>query len=510
MNDPSVVFQYDLQHNDIIHVPVAKTIVEVTGAVNRPMKYELTDNETLLELIQYAGGISANAYPDFVQIQRFENGSIRFLEYDLGSVLSGSQRVALMNGDQVRLRQINVVARQQVVSAGSVVYPEAFGYTSGMTAGDLVKLSGGLMPSASEVAYVVRRDLRNPTRSEYLPVNLLTSQGLGFVLQANDSMMVYDRTLYSTVGDVRITGAVKQPAELVFDSTLRLADVFKSAGGFALGAARNRVEVFRTTISTDRPVSLSMITLEIDSLFNVVGGDDMAFQLKPYDQIVVRQTPGFQVNRTVEINGEVQYPGLYVLESRQTTLSDVVAAAGGVRGTADTRGIRLFRTYRNRGFIVSDLSKSIQNRGDAAHDPILFEGDVITIPRRENVVSINPTGVRYQNAADPEMVDERLAITYQGSKSAHWYITRFAGGFDKEADKNSVTVTLPNGQVKSTSRFLFFRNYPTVESGSMISVQMKPPPDPDTTQKFDWDQTINRTLQTTTTILTLMILSKQL
>lgn len=510
MNDPSVVFQFDLQHNDIIHVPVAETIVEVTGAVNRPMKYELTDAETLLDLIHYAGGIRADAYPDFVQIQRFENGSIQFFEYDLSSVLSGSERIALKNGDQVRLRQINAAVKQQVISAGSVFYPEAFGYTAGMTAGDLVKLSGGLLPSASDVAYVVRRDLRDTTRSEYLPVNLFTSKGLGFVLQANDNMMVYDRTLYGTVGDVRITGAVKQPTELVFDPTLTLADVMKSAGGFALGAAQNRVEVFRTTIATDRPVSLSMITLVIDSLFDVVGGDDMAFQLMPYDQIVVRQTPGFQLNRTVELNGEVQYPGVYVLESRQTTLSDVVAAAGGVRDAADLRGIRLFRTYRNRGFIVSDLSMAMRNPGYIIHDPILFEGDVITIPRTENVVSINPVGVRYMFAADPELAGNRLEVIFQGAKSAHWYITQFAGGFEKEANKSSVTVTLPNGQVKSTRRFLFIRNYPKVESGSLISVQMKPTPNSDIRKKIDWDQISNRTLQTTTTLLTLLLLSRQL
>lgn len=234
----------------------------------------------------------------------------------------------------------------------------------------------------------------------------------------------------------------------------------------------------------------------------------MAFQLKPYDQIVVRQTPGFQLNRTVELNGEVQYPGVYVLESRQTTLSDVVAAAGGVRSTADTRGIRLFRTYRNRGFIVSDLSKAIQNSGDAVHDPILFEGDVITIPRRENVVSINPTGVRYLNAADPEMVDERLAITYQGSKSAHWYITRFAGGFESEADRSSVTVTLSNGQVKSTSHFLFFRIYPTVESGSTITVQMKLPVEPK--PLLNLERVFERTIQYSTSILTILLITESI
>ncbi len=83
--------RFDLQNNDIIFVPVLKTLVSIEGAVNRPMDYELLPNETLNDLIKYAGGLKMNAYPDFVQIRRFVNGEERLLEYNLNEVVSEKQ-----------------------------------------------------------------------------------------------------------------------------------------------------------------------------------------------------------------------------------------------------------------------------------------------------------------------------------------------------------------------------------------------------------------------------------
>ena len=68
-----------------------------------------------------------------------------------------------------------------------------------------------------------------------------------------------------------------------------------------------------------------------------------------------------------------------------------------------------------------------------------------------------------------------------------WYIENFAGGFEKRANRNSVTVTLPNDQMRSTTRTLFvFRKYPKAIPGSIISLQMKPPKDKSEGQKTDF------------------------
>jgi protein involved in polysaccharide export with SLBB domain len=507
LTNPSGNYKFNLQQNDVINVPVSGNIVRIEGAVKRPMRYELLTTETLADLLEYAGGLTESAYPDFVQIQRFQNGEIILNEYNLRNVISGEIKVELKAGDVIRIRTSENLLFQRVTVSGFVSYPGQFGYSNGMTVGDALALAGGIRPSSLERAYIERRSLRDTTQVSYIPINLGTNAGLSTELEVNDNIMVFDKTLYSNQGDLTITGAVKVTKKLTFDPSLTLSDLFITAGGVTVGAALNRVEVFRTTVHTDKPVTTQLITLELDDEYNVLKPAEQ-FVLKPYDVVVVRQTPGFQLSRTVEINGEVEYPGVYPLESRQSYLSDIIAEAGGLRTQADPIGSTVFRTLGNRGYIITNLSDVMNNKRNESFDPILFEGDVITITRRENIVSIRPTGTRISMGANEENFRQSLSLTYQGRKSAGWYIQNYAGGFDKNADKSTVTVTLKNGQVLSTRHFLFFKRYPKVESGSTIQLSMKP--EEIAKERFDYDQFLNRTAQTTTSLLTLLLLIKQL
>jgi len=123
MNDPAAQFKFDLQNNDIIFVPVINSLVSIQGAVKRPMQYEMLPGETLTDLIKYAGGLNMNVFPDFVQIQRYVNGEVKLLEWNLSEVLTGKTKVELENGDVVRIKSISKPMDQYVVIEGSVYYP---------------------------------------------------------------------------------------------------------------------------------------------------------------------------------------------------------------------------------------------------------------------------------------------------------------------------------------------------------------------------------------------------
>lgn len=508
MKNPSAEYKFNLMNNDVINVPVAQTIVRVEGAVRRPMRYEMLETESLIDLIEHAGGLSANAYPDFVQIRRYDRGEVVLLEFNLSKVISGEEVVPLRPGDLVVVRSSRNNFYNKVSVSGSVNYPGEFGYKEDMKVSDALALAGGLLPNSFERGYIERRNIADTTAANYIPLNFGTQTSLDLPLEPNDNILIYDRTSFSNYGELMITGAVKQSQRLTFDPTLTIRDLLITAGGYAVGAALNRVEVFRTNIYTDRPLSMELITLELDGDYNVVNPEG-GFTLKPYDQVVVRQTPGFQLNRTVEINGEVEYPGVYPLESRQVHLSDIISEAGGLRSQADPIGSTVFRTLGERGYIITNLRDVMANKRNEAFDPILFEGDVITIARRENIVSIMPTATRMNMAVDENLINRGINLTFQGEKSAKWYIQNYAGGFDKNADKSSVTVTLKNGQVLSTKRFLWIRRYPKVQSGSTIQIAMKPQRLQEESG-FDYDQFLSRTAQTTTSLITILLLIQQL
>lgn len=503
ISDPTLVTMLDLQSNDIIHIPVAGPLVRVEGAVRRPMRYEMIPGETLVDLITFAGGFADDANPDVIQVQRFENGQSILIETRM------EDNFPLRAGDIVRVRKNDIKVASKIGVGGAVYYPGNFGYRDGLTVGDVIQLAGGLLPSANERAYLERRELRDTTKVNYLLIDLGDPESLSFPMIPNDNLSIYDRTLYSNVGEVGVSGAVKQFVRLTYSPDLTIADLIHQAGGVVTGAALNRVQVFRTNIYPEKPSELIDLVIKLDKEYNVI--EPANFRLQPYDEIVVRLTPGFELRRTVDINGEVNFPGSYTLESRQLHLSDLIKKAGGLRDQADPIGATLFREYGDRGFIVTDLRQVLRYPRSASFDPILMAGDVITINRLENTVTITGEGVRLGLAVSDSLLgDAKVNVTYQGKKDAKWYINNYAGGFEERANKRTVTVTLKNGQVLATRRFLFWNQYPQVETGSVINVSLKPEVEKTDEKKVDWDTLYNRTLQSTTTLLTMLILIRQL
>ncbi|MBP7508353.1 MAG: SLBB domain-containing protein [Prolixibacteraceae bacterium] len=596
MTNPDPKVQYDLQNNDVMFIPVAQKIVQVNGAVNRPMKYELIEGETLVDLLRYAGGLKYNVYPDFVQIERYIDGEKKYLEYDLNNVLSGTQKIDMQNGDIVLIRTANIPMENFVAINGDVYYggsydlekngslltlienakptftaktdyvfvertrPDEtvevltvpfpgvngnpdftlqardvvrvmqqstyrdidtiavsgevrvpflrqFGLNDRMTISQAIEYAGGLKPNVFPVAYIFRKDLTNPDKMEYLRVSLETDGDM--LLQPGDRLNVYDNSTYTNIGEIRINGAVKNPFGTAFDPSLTLHDLIAMAGGFEIGAAYDRVEIFRVNISNTQEVIYDLITLAVDENYNIKGEE---FQLQPYDNIVVRMTPNFSIGRMVEVNGRVKYPGVYILEDNRTHLSEIIKLAGGLLDDADPYA-RLFRTYRNRGNIGLDLDEMTRRSKDIKSDPILMEGDVINVLRQENTVTIRETGTRMAQYVPEEFSSENKTVIYQGNRSAKWYIRHYAGGFQKTADKNSVTVTMPNNRTESVTKILGIRCYPKVYPGGTITLRI----DQDKREKLEkekekinWDETLSRSLSSLTSIISIILLVDRL
>lgn len=594
MTEPNANSNYDLQNGDVMFVPVAEKLVTIEGAVNRPMRYEMVAGETVNDLIRYAGGLTYNVYPDYLQIERFANGEISILEYDLADVIKGSKRIDLNNGDIVRVRQSNKPLEKYVSISGDVLYggsyaldkngtllaliekaqprytamteyvlvertrpdetvevltvpfpgvngnpdfnleprdsvrvleqstyrdlatitvsgqvrkpfSRQFGLNDRMTVEQALGYAGGLKPNVFPVAYIFRTDLTNPSKKEYIRI-LLDRDG-DTLLQPGDMLHIYDNATYTDVGEVRISGAVKNPMGTAFDQSLTVHDLIEMAGGLERGAAFDRVEVFRINISSKDEVDLDQITLTVDENYNTVGGD---FQLQPYDHIVVRMTPNFTMGRFVEVNGRVKYPGVYVLEEGRTQLWDIIKKAGGLLDDSDPY-VRLFRTYRNRGSIGLDLRSAQKNKNKLKSDPVLMEGDVINILRQENTVTIRETGTRMAQYVPEEYTSSTSkTIVYQGKHNAAWYVRHYAGGFDKLTDKNSVTVTFPNNQSESTKRgFLWIRRYPKVEPGGVITMridQEKREKAQKPKEEVNLNNTLKETLSSLTSVLSIILL----
>jgi hypothetical protein len=150
---------------------------------------------------------------------------------------------------------------------------------------------------------------------------------------------------------------------------------------------------------------------------------------------------------------------------------------------------------------------------DIKSDPILMEGDVINVLRQENTVTIRETGTRMAQYVPEEFSSENKTVIYQGNRSAKWYIRHYAGGFQKIADKNSVTVTMPNNRTESVTRILGIRSYPKVYPGGTITLRI----DQDKREKLEkekekinWDETLSRSLSSLTSVISIILLVDRL
>lgn len=603
LENPSIQADYNLQQNDIIFVPVANKVVSLQGGVKRPMRYEVIDGDGLQKIIKIAGGPVSNASPDFVQIERNEGDSVRLMEFKLNEVIEGKVPVLLLDGDTIRLRNVNKLLDNFIEIEGAVFYPGRYdlgknptlriflekaqvrpeakeefvfierpqrdstfrtlrvdvrlepqfkleprdrlilleksifanmdlisisgavqkevtlkmSYEDEIPLRDFLLLAGGAKTTAADFAYIFRKSWYMPGKMEYIRVNIRNPSDA--TLRAGDQLFVYERNNLEERGELSVSGAVMKPLSIAFDNKITLSDIITMAGGFTERADRSRIDVFRLNYLEGLGSTYDKITLSLDTNFQIRSGSG-GFQLQPYDQIAVREFAQFNTDRTVLIAGQVNYPGLYSLKNNLVHLTDLISDAGGLTPIADRNNAILNRTRGKIGRVSINLSKAIENPKSVLFDPVLTAGDSITIYEYNNTVAIRIEGTRLGDLLERDLILDTTLLedskdfytfNYQGKRSALWYIQNNAGGFAKRAMRSSVTLTLPDGRVESTRRFIFLKDYPAVAAGSTISLSRKPEKlAGDGNKNFNLEKVLSTTTQSVSTLLTLLLLLRQI
>ncbi len=668
LNNPNAQDDYFLQNNDYIFVPMSNKLVTISGAVQRPYKYELLENETFEDLLKFAGGYKANALTNYLQILRYVNNKAVIIDVDLDSLRASNGKLKLVNGDAISVRTIpetainfvnvegavnvsgkyelkigerisdlvnramglsdnaykeeayifrldpgtegKTVIRVKIGEAmsnprsesdillsdqdeikiftndyfidkmsisieGEVRNPRVISAQKGLTLRDGILYSGGLTPTAYlERAFIYREDkssklplvltvkldtannyesmddipmlqgdrikilsnlsfvdkknvsitgaVKTPTNMEYwkgITLKDLVLLGGGFreraflgkafinrttsdfrrelitinidtinnyqkldeiYLQPEDNVLVFSNTVFDQPSNIYVTGMVKEIAYHEYREGMTLADALLLSDGFIVSAATNRIEVarlsnFQDAIINSEPTKISIDILEINRDFV---NDPIAngYLLKPFDQIFVRRIPDFDFQKKIFIDGEVKYPGQYVLRSKEK-LTSIIERAGGLTDEAFPQGTKLERKKDKRGALLVDLKKAMRRPG-SKYNYILKQGDLITIPTIENIVT-----VRGQIDYPFEENDMKRLVMISDTTTVEEYIyltpekkvnVPYTSGFGKYSKRKDTYVILPNGHIKGTRFMLFGRVYPKVKEGAEVVVPRKP------------------------------------
>lgn len=476
-----------LQEGDVIIVPAYEALVQISGNVKRPMKFEMKKNETLATLISYAGGFSADAYTRSLRVVR-QNGE----EYEINTVKEiDYSAYPMRNGDVVTAEAILNRFTNKLEVRGAVYRPGIYQLNGEInTVRALVNEAKGLTGDAFTNRAVLQRE-REDLTTEIISVDvrsIMAGTSPDIPLQKNDILYIPSIHDLEDRGDVAIFGEVAKPDSYSYSDNMTLEDLIIRAGGLRESASTVRVDVSRrikdpkSTHSTD---SISqMFTFALKDGFVIDG--EQGFTLQPYDQVFVRRSPGYQAQQNVQVTGEVIFGGTYAMTTTEERLSDLVKKAGGATPKAYLRGAKLIRVANdeekkrmrdvinlmNRQFgeammdslgirvedtfsVGIDLEKAMAKPG-SEYDLVLREGDVLDVPKMNNTVKVNGA-VMMPNT-----------VGYLSDKNANYYLDQ-AGGYALNAKKSKKFVIYMNGQVARIKG----RSKDKIEPGCEIIVPSK-------------------------------------
>jgi protein involved in polysaccharide export with SLBB domain len=489
--NPNSKSEFYLQDNDYLFVGPAANVVSIQGEITRPMAYELLPTESVESLIQYAGGLTAEAYADRIQIERQAPNDITLIEVPAQNFSS----TYLKRGDSVRVSKSNGIVRRFVTIDGAVMQPGTYSFEEGMTAKAAILLAGGTLPDVvRSEAYISR--LKEDQTMEFIPFNLdLALSGKGPALQNKDRINILGVPDFDENMALSIQGAVRDPKTIAFAEGMTLGDVLRLAGGLQPNADYTRVEVNRLNAfgnyqgGTSREVrTTALITAVPQALSKTLDIEDasLEFALQPYDQVIVREIPDFELQNLVFVSGEVQYPGYYALLSKDEKLVSLITRAGGLTAYASAKNASLSRVgYPN---ISMDLNSALSNKA-SRYNISLVEGDVLDIPRTESLITITGPATKYY-LANGEL---ELNAPFVPGRRANQYVSAFALGYAKKANRAGTYLTYENGQYKRALNFGLFRIHPVVKRGATIHTVLRAPKEEKSKREvkpMDWNQVV--------------------
>ncbi|MFL5584782.1 MAG: SLBB domain-containing protein [Gemmatimonadaceae bacterium] len=504
-----------LNTGDLIFVPIHGAHVKVIGEVARPATYEMRPNETLGDALRFAGGFTATAARRRVQIeriippaQRAPGGRDRVVtEVVSDAFMTGTgPAIPIEPGDVIRVFSVAARVRNRIQVSGDVWSPGSIGIAPGMRVSDALRLAGGVRPDVYLGQILITRTMPD---SSHIQLRAALRDTTGAVindlpLQEDDDIRVFSVSEFRPTRYVAINGAVRKSGQFPYREGMTIRDLVLLAGGLDQSAYLNQAEVARLPANRTGGVTAATFRVPLDSSYIFERGPDGKYlgppglpapsgpnpevTVQPYDNVLIMRQPNWELQRTVAVAGEVQYPGRYSLQTKTEKISDIIKRAGGLTQESYANGVVFVRTRAGVGRIGIELPDVLHNP-KSPDNLTLQDGDSIFIPRYNAVVSV-------QGA-----VNSPITVTYSPGKSLEYYV-RAAGGPTPLADLKRSYVRQPNGKVESwKSRFLLPDGLPKPQPGSAVFVPAHGPAD----KPLDFLTSLSTLAQISATLLTLVI-----
>jgi protein involved in polysaccharide export with SLBB domain len=306
---------------------------------------------------------------------------------------------------------------------------------------------------------------------------------------------------------VSVDGRVKSPGHYPLESAMHVSDLIRAGGSLEDAAFRGEAEITRYDVVDGEARKTELIPVNLAAIRRGDAGADVV--LKPYDILVVKPIPMWMEPGTIELAGEVRFPGKYPIHQGET-LSSVLQRAGGLTDFAFAEGsvyireelkkrekdqlellanrlqsdlaalsleavvssgatnnsagagsaaqslqvgqqlMSQLRETKPVGRLVIDIGKVVKGPTGIPDDVIVRNGDKVLVPKKTQEITILGE------------VQSPTSHVFETGLTRDDYIAR-SGGTTQKADRRRIYVVRANGDVVSGQRFGWFRRSQSVQ-----------------------------------------------
>ncbi|WP_436411244.1 SLBB domain-containing protein [Vibrio coralliilyticus] len=302
---------------------------------------------------------------------------------------------------------------------------------------------------------------------------------------------------------IEVTGAVKYPGVYPLAENASFEKMIASAGGFA-----EQAFMYSAELSRSEKVKQDFVVQHYSFSPNEILSGQEQLDIQAQDHIVIKTQPNWQRGNSIELQGEVVFPGTYTFQ-RGETIQDLIERAGGLTQFAYAQGAVFSRESLRRqeeerlkllnlqlkqeignlalrrqsssatyitspteaitiadelasteaiGRLVINLPKALAGNSDA--DIMVEKGDKLYVPARQPIVSVMGE------------VQFSSNHTFTPGMTIEDYVSS-AGGTKKQADTDRIYVVRADGSVMlPNNSFWFSRKSNPLEPGDTIIVPL--------------------------------------
>ncbi len=402
-------------------LPYSQRAVYLVGHVARPGRMAYADGMRLSDVLR--------SYRDLLPEPAARGEIVRLVppdlhaetvDFDVSDVLIGNENIDLQPFDTIRVQGRYQADAPMVTIRGEVMRPGQYPMSQGMTAAQLVRMSGGfkrdaVLENADLTSYEVVDGHQVTEQLATIHIGAAvaaTDQSADVPLKPGDILAVHQITNWDDIGEsITISGQVKYPGSYGFKDGEHLSSVLRRAGGL---------------LSTAYPLGAVLVRAQVRGL-EQSSRDELVRQIEA-NSAAARLSPA--------VSGSNPAGSMQLIKAQQDqVLADL-------------------QSHPPTGRMVIHISADIDSWANTQSDTELRPGDELTIPKQPGFVLV--TGQVYNVTA----------LAYSPGKTAEWYL-RHAGGTNVSANRKEIFIIRANGSVvgrHSVGRF----------NGDVLSARLNP------------------------------------